>query len=112
MSATPRPWKEHTQFHRILLGADERDAPDLDAEDVHVIAEVNAHDDGELILKAVNAFDALVAVAKAAVPVVRDHAQAGPHECDAGDAQDLPQALAALDATHPDWRDWKVGNTR
>lgn len=56
----------------------------------------------QAIVRAVNAFEALLAVAESAASALRD-------ETGQTDA-DLHRALAALDATHPGWRDWPTSS--
>jgi len=100
MSATPRPWKARYD------GAVE--AWGLDGVDGHEIIEAHRCPDHPnrsmhdvwLIERAVNAFDALLAVAKAAQ-----------HEgcCDrvsCGNTRARLEAMDALDAAFPNWRTW------
>ena len=104
MSATPRPWRldirgapasdrDPGNFEQVqgILGAD-------DAAGDHPIVETDSGfygpgpDDARLIVRAVNAFDALLAVAKAVQEMHR--------------APRLADAMSALDAQHPGWREW------
>ena len=85
MSATPRPWKitdEWAPGWRIAatIGTDEHD-----------VAQVRPMENAHLIVRAVNAFDALLAVAKAA---------------DDGLGITTKMTLDELDAAHPGWREW------
>lgn len=84
MSATPRPWKR--DGFTILQDIEEY---------VSVAGDLAEPDDGDLIVRAVNAFDALLAVAQA---------HAAGHET--GDVGAELDALDAMDAAHPDWRSW------
>lgn len=64
------------------------------------VADVSGQDNGELIVRAVNAFDALLAVAKGVAMDWSDYTepdQLGPN---------VAAAMANLDAEHPGWRRW------
>jgi len=77
MSATERPWLRG-EYPRELL---------------YVML---SPEDAETAVMAVNAFDALLAVAKAA----------GSANDNPGWVFEMSDALTALDAAHPDWREW------
>ncbi|HXE86365.1 MAG TPA: hypothetical protein VN524_06140 [Hyphomicrobiaceae bacterium] len=87
MSATPRPWKPLNTSDDDMLDAGLMACvygPDGS------VGYVRSGEDAELVCRAVNAFDALLAVAKAC----------------GDDWEREEKALAALDAAHPDWRTW------
>lgn len=103
MSATLRPW--NLEPDDMILGDHERGASAIvywagdvaECRQLHPISRA----DLDLIVIAVNAFDALLAVAKAA------HAD---HTFQADSKRtplaDLDRALRILDAAHPGWREW------
>ena len=106
MSATPRPWwfigGGHDGACQISHGKD------LGVED-GIVAGVRKWDDAEVITRAVNAFDALLAVALAAevgsadayCPICSVFPSVG------GRVDHVPSCpYALLDAAHPDWREW------
>lgn len=91
MTATPRPWR--VVENQIWAG---------DAESLALVRDLpgrpptRGQDNADLIVGAVNAFDALLAVAKAAADLeVCDHQHS-----------DLVRARLTLDAAHPGWREW------
>jgi hypothetical protein len=89
MSATPRPW--HDDGYRVYgptTESDPRSGPVI-FEYKHV--DPQNPDDYQFILRAVNAFDALLDVAKAAI--------------ESGD-EDVVAALSALEAAYPGWQEW------
>lgn len=116
MSATPRPWhvivptpegQEHLppfpkdmSMRHLGIGAGE----------ITPVATVWNHhhhheciDNTELIVRAVNAFDALLAVAKAAEAPIGYVKKWTDHDVE---FPMLQEAIKALDAAHPDWRTW------
>jgi hypothetical protein len=99
MSATPRPWvKDVDAEDAVMLYRQEGRHLTLPVATVHT-----GEDTADLILHSVNAFDALLAVAKA-VPApdrVLDD------DFNMNDLHQLAEAMAALDGAHPGWREWK-----
>lgn len=89
MSATPRPWKRVGSY----IGSEEMP-----------VGEFEAGDDSDFILRAVNAFDALLVVARAQDSADHRQCTRDTYPCDGCEAERI--ALAALDAAHPDWRAW------
>jgi hypothetical protein len=89
MSATPRPWTveldNEIDLH-VIAGADR---------DGSIGAVYDSAEDAHLIVRAVNAFDALLAVAKAAAA-----------EAEGGSYEPAEEALDRLDAAYPEWRTW------
>ena len=92
MSATPRPIM--TTWH--VDGAKRISLVDMTQEEA------------DRIILAVNAFDALLAVAKAASVLNKMAPTLRPPSA-LGDAQEILMfKLMALDATHPDWLEWST----
>ena len=100
MSATPRPWAVGDQevnnvlpiVHKWLGGKTE--VAQLYTDDGAVTDQMRAN--ARLIVISVNAFEELLAVAKAAATAY-------------GTGQSLPliESLDVLDAAHPGWRRWR-----
>lgn len=104
MSATPRPWavddsgsiNELKIVHKYLGGLDE--VASLLTDEDEPTPEMRA--DADLIVTAVNAFDTLLAAAKAAAQDVADS------EKDMSPIGQIADAIDVLDAAHPGWREW------
>ncbi len=108
MSATPRPWVLD------IRGAPASDRYPNAFEQVHaicgpdedIIVETDGGyygpepDDARFIVRAVNAFDALLAVAKQATVITDCEKTWDPTPSYLG------EAVNALDAAHPGWREW------
>lgn len=94
MSAAPRPWVfcdprlvtfDLARKFEDCIGLAERDLPGS------CVAIIRYGADANTVLRSVNAFDALLAVAKGVAAV---------------DTEALRSAMRTLDAAHPDWREW------
>jgi len=102
MSATPRPWAIDWGEEKWGEGGEVWGIAGPDHK--HVVETDMGHypprrDDAILIVRAVNAFDALLAVAKAADSKAEDYYG----EDKLGR---IARAVEMLDAAHPDWRTW------
>jgi hypothetical protein len=115
MSATPRPWYAvwealDAQNQPLCTGIQGANGEDIVKTDGGYYPP--GPEDAKLIVRAVNAFEALLAVAKA-VTHLRIQCQPGEyHYCPKCDQNQLHVQhatwcpIAALDAAHPDWRTW------
>lgn len=114
MSATPRPWVVDdsgsvnvlTIVHQYLGGTAE--VAQLYTDEDEPTPQMRA--DADLIVRAVNAFDALLAVAKAAE--WRTHEEGGPRDCSicfhVEPSHDDDCSFARLLGEHPGWREWSA----
>ena len=112
MSTTARPWifdADPAVSYGAETGGGQAAIFGADDQEVCCLFDENEQDNfpsyrenGALIVQAVNAFDTLLAVAKAASGL--DLGVACEEECD-HDECDLHRAILALDA-HPGWREW------
>lgn len=107
MSATPRPWDIGEQevtnvlaiVHKWMGGSTE--VAQIYTDDDEISDEMRANAD--LIVRAVNAFDALLAVARQAD--VHLHGKPGPRTPGSCCSR-VCELIDALDAAFPDWREW------
>lgn len=101
MSATPRPWEVDKSWEDGPWALKEAGKPklemDLEGDVDGAIGQRIGPDDAVLIVRAVNAFAALLAVAKAAARLTSDRED---YLATIGDAS------MALDRAHPGWHEW------
>lgn len=102
MSATPRPWR--VVENQIWAG---------DAESLALVRSLpgrpptRAQDNADLIVRAINAFDALLAVAKAAEWATDRTSERYCQICGLDPGGHSVECLyTSLDTQHPGWREW------
>ena len=98
MSATPRPWfkVEDGDGHTVITNNTKADrSNDLSIREWFY--GTLSDEDADFIVRAVNAFDALLAVCRAAWSANDDNPAW---------LFEMSDALTALDTAHPGWRDW------
>jgi hypothetical protein len=104
MSATPRPWVKNAGL--LWARTQTGEAAVVDCLMVKgVISATQAKENLDLVDRAVNAFDALLAVARASAEKhsdsdIRERRKASGQPCKEC------EAIAALDSEHPGWLEW------